>query len=300
MKDYHKILILGGTRFFGEKIRIYLENEGYDVFTASNKKISNRSNHYCIDRGSYDDLYKLSLNNFDLVIDQICYNPIYALNLCRAFLNKTKKIIYTSSFDVYTYFSSKEIKSFNENELKNSSQIDFSEKWLDLNYNKQNYVLGKYLSENVFLNDFYFKDKICIIRLANVVDLKCDPTERFTHLYSCVLNGIQINNVTHRSSFIHSNEISYIYEKIISKDIKGVYNLSTIDDFSLLDMCNEISSILYKYNIERKEEILSFNEKHIIHPSSCIIDSSLIFSLIDLKRDFLTNIKLDVVQNVLK
>src|SRR5690606_28479057 len=139
---------------------------------------------FIIDRKDKKDLIKLSNFNFDIVIDQICYNPIEAKLICEAFRNKAKHIIFTSSFDIYTLTDfKKEIYSENDIKTLEYSEIDFNPKWENIIFNKENYVMGKYHSEAVFINDIYFKDKVSIIRLSNAVSLLSDPTNRFSKLY---------------------------------------------------------------------------------------------------------------------
>lgn len=101
-----KVLVLGGTRFFGVHLVEALLNEGIEVTVATRGNtahvFSKKVNHMVIDRSSLlADKEKLQSEKWDVVFDQICYASRDALDAVEVFNGHTKKYVLTSSKSVY-------------------------------------------------------------------------------------------------------------------------------------------------------------------------------------------------------
>ena len=83
-----KILVLGGTRFFGIHLVDKLIHDGHDVTVATRGITKNHFDNFVtrliFDRNSRESIkHNLSSIHYDVVIDNICYSPNNTKNLLR-------------------------------------------------------------------------------------------------------------------------------------------------------------------------------------------------------------------------
>ncbi|AQY51501.1 NAD-dependent dehydratase [Listeria weihenstephanensis] len=100
-----KILVIGGTRFFGKKLVTKLLADGHDVTIATRGKtvddFGDQVKRVRMNRESRENLFCLAQEKWDVVYDNICYAPQDALYSIAAFADKVGKYVYTSSLSVY-------------------------------------------------------------------------------------------------------------------------------------------------------------------------------------------------------
>ncbi|MBC1475429.1 NAD-dependent dehydratase [Listeria grandensis] len=100
-----KILVFGGTRFFGKKLVERLIRDGHDVTIATRGKTADdfgdTVKRVVMKRESRENLFCLAQEKWDVVYDNICFSPQDALNTIAAFRDKVGKYVYTSSLSVY-------------------------------------------------------------------------------------------------------------------------------------------------------------------------------------------------------
>ncbi|QKE73581.1 NAD-dependent epimerase/dehydratase family protein [Arthrobacter citreus] len=145
-----KVLVLGGTRFFGKRLVHKLIEKGYDVSIATRgitvDSFGDQVNRFVIDRRNPETLTKLSDHNWDLVYDNICYTPIEAKEIIKLLTKHVKKYIFTSSLAVY-------------DTGLNHVESDFDPFNYPVVYNKENeysYAEGKRLCEAVLFQEASF------------------------------------------------------------------------------------------------------------------------------------------------
>ncbi|MEK5232889.1 NAD-dependent epimerase/dehydratase family protein [Lysinibacillus sp. FSL K6-0232] len=100
------ILVLGGTRFFGQKLVELCLQEGHHVtiLTRGQTKHPFGSNvqQFIVDRNNSEALAQALVNStWDIVYDNICYSPNEAQVICEVLKGKTKKLIFTSTLATY-------------------------------------------------------------------------------------------------------------------------------------------------------------------------------------------------------
>ena len=101
-----KVLVLGGTRFFGQHLVKTLLEKGMDVTLAtrgrSQDPFGDSVKRVTIDRTDKTSLLEAFKDQeWDIIYDQICYASQDALDAVEVFEGKTKRYILTSSFSVY-------------------------------------------------------------------------------------------------------------------------------------------------------------------------------------------------------
>lgn len=101
-----KILVLGGTRFFGQKLVEHLVAAQHDVTIVtrgmSENPFDDQVEHIKVDRKD-TAAFKQALANkeFDVVYDNICYSPNEAKQLCEIFNGSIQKLVFTSTLSTY-------------------------------------------------------------------------------------------------------------------------------------------------------------------------------------------------------
>ncbi|WDM21158.1 NAD-dependent epimerase/dehydratase family protein [Paenibacillus polymyxa] len=103
----NKILVLGGTRFFGKRlVERLLESSENSVTILTRGQTSDsfgdRVQRICADRTDPQALAEaVGEQVWDVVYDNICFSPDEASEACRIFDAKAKRYIVTSSLSVY-------------------------------------------------------------------------------------------------------------------------------------------------------------------------------------------------------
>src|SRR5579862_1613960 len=163
-----KILLIGGTRFFGRQIVNNLISQNYDVtiLNRGNKSddFGNKVNRIITDRRDFKQMKNaVSKFKYDVVIDQFCYTPIDADISVRVFSGRTERYIMTSTMEVYnkSSFKLKNTPTISdcakEDELNLSDyHVDNSLPWNNTDFLEKNYAEGKRQAESVFLNNKAF------------------------------------------------------------------------------------------------------------------------------------------------
>lgn len=101
-----KVLVIGGTRFFGKKLVRKLINIGDEVSVMTRthlpEEFKGKVSHLQCDRTIIED-FKTAIGNqfFDIVYDNINYSSLDALQSIALFTDKTARYIFTSTLSVH-------------------------------------------------------------------------------------------------------------------------------------------------------------------------------------------------------
>lgn len=106
-----KILVLGGTRFFGRRLVACLLEEGHDVTLLTRGRTADpfgsRVHRLRAARSDREQMQAaIGRSRFDVVYDQICSSPDDAALACELFTGRAGRYIFTSSMYVYPSGSS--------------------------------------------------------------------------------------------------------------------------------------------------------------------------------------------------
>lgn len=101
-----KVLVLGGTRFFGRHLVEQLLKDGHDVSIVTRGKLPNpfdgQVHHIMVDRSDQEALTRaVEGQTYDVVYDNICYSPNDAKAFCEIFNGKIGKLVFTSTLSTY-------------------------------------------------------------------------------------------------------------------------------------------------------------------------------------------------------
>ncbi|WP_147803065.1 NAD-dependent epimerase/dehydratase family protein [Alkalicoccus halolimnae] len=230
-----KVLILGGTRFFGKRLAEKLEELGCDITIATrgnaDTSFLKNGRHLEIDRFNRKSLEKAAQEKWDVIYDQICFSSEDALNAAEIFKDRVNKYIFTSTLSVYD-INEKEEKYEHDFDpwkypLKRGRREDFS------------YGEGKRQAEALFFQKASFP--VTAVRPPIVLG-EDDYTERLHKLVRKVLKNeaIGIDQLDNKLSFVDSDDLASFLLWCGEQKIEGPVNASAPDQISHQKMIKEI------------------------------------------------------------
>jgi len=253
-----KILFLGGKRLLGNTLLNELltnkEIQIYLIYRGSKKpKINNIYKKKIVflnfDRNNFKSLKRKIHNvNFDIIIDNNCYNLKSHKNLIKILNYKNFYYIFTSS--VVSYLSFAKIKS--ENDSINRKKITIHK---EIN---KNISVNKNRIENYIINQNKFK--YCILRLHNIIG-KNDhslKTEFIKNINVDMMQKFKIK-INDKIQFVILPDIIRAVKKIIYKKniVNRIYNIAN-KSTSL----KNIFALQKKFKLKKNK--LEFTKKEII------------------------------------
>lgn len=215
-----KILVVGGTRFFGIPMveQLLVDNHQVTIATRGNASIpfEGKVEHITLDRSDYDSVKQaLQGKEYDVIIDKIAYCSNDVKNLLENV--SCKKYIQMSSCSVY--FEDKE--NIHEDEFIPS---DYNLVWMNRN---EDYPEGKRQAERAALE--YLDISKCIFVRYPVVMGPNDYTGRLRFYVEHISQGLPMNidDMDCGMKFIHEMEAGRFMASLVDKDIYGPINGSS-------------------------------------------------------------------------
>lgn len=153
-----KILVIGGTRLFGRHLVHSLVGQGHDVTIATRgiaaDDFGDTVQRIQVDRRNSDAMRAAfaGIAGFDLVYDQMCYNPLDARISTETFTGKVTRYVMASTIEVYRHLVGVNSGVFTETAIDLAQQkIDLDFDWYDPAIADQSYAEGKRQAEAYFL-----------------------------------------------------------------------------------------------------------------------------------------------------
>lgn len=242
-----KVLVLGGTQYFGKKLVHKLIENGDQVTIATrgtrSDPFGDQVERLIIDRENKGTMEEAFANKeWDIVYDQSCFAPIEARDTSEALKGKTKRYIFTSTQAVYEFGTMHKEENFDPN----TYVINYKTRREYPGY--EGYKEAKRASEAVFhqLGDF----DVISVRFPIVVS-EDDYSERLKFHVDKVLSGqaLGIPNPDLRYSFIHAVEAAEFLMKIGETDFTGPINPGSTEDISMRELVKKISEHAKKESI---------------------------------------------------
>ena len=234
-----KILVLGGTRFFGIPMLEKLIEGGHDVTVAtrglSRNPFENSTEQLLMDRTDYDSVrHTLAGKEYDLIIDKIAYCSNDVRNLLENV--RCKKYIQMSSCSVYS-----------EDKLNISeSAFDPSGHKLVWMNRTEDYAEGKRQAESAALE--YMDETGCVFVRYPVVMGENDYTGRLKFYVDHIAAGkpIYVDNPDFGMQFIHEKEAGHFLAYLAGKDVYGAINGASKNMISSGDIVGFIEKVIGK------------------------------------------------------
>jgi nucleoside-diphosphate-sugar epimerase len=231
-----KILILGGTSFFGKEAALRLQKSGNDVTVFSHRApvdglpLDIRQTRG--DRTVEIDLSRMAVDTWDAVIDNICYTAEDARKAIRVFNGRTGLYLFTSSASIYSVLEGSS-SPFRENQAELLPlKANLKEKYA--------YGLGKLAAEQEYLKAFLDKRFPAAIIRPPVVIGPNDPTLRAYSYWLRLADGdpLFLPGFAFYNRFIFSKDMARAMETVVYSEAPygKAYNFGdsaamTLDDF---------------------------------------------------------------------
>ena len=241
-----RILILGGTSFFGKEAAIRLHKAGNEVTVFSRRApvegmpLDIRQTRG--DRTVEIDLSRMSVEPWDAIIDNICYTAEDAQKAIRVFSGRTGLYLFTSSVSVYSVLEGSS-SPFRENQTELLPlKSPLKEKYA--------YGLGKYAAEREYLKAFIEKKFPAVIIRPPIVIGPNDPTLRAYSYWLRLAGGgpLFLPGFAFSSRYIFSKDLARAMETLIYADepYGKVYNIGDSQSLTLDDFVKISARILHK------------------------------------------------------
>lgn len=212
-----KVLVIGGTRYFGVTLVKSLLKKGYDVTILTRGLVKDEFGENIkrlnIDRNDIKELERTLKNKeFDIIYDNIAYCADDVLDIFKA-VGNVKKYILTSSGSVYEKCNFVKEEDFNpyKYEIKHGNRNDFD------------YSTGKRLAEAaVFQN---FNGKGIAVRFPIVLGVN-DYTKRLKFYVDAIFaeKAININNLDSEFCFINEKSAGEFLAFLAESSLEGPIN----------------------------------------------------------------------------
>ncbi len=242
-----KILVIGGTRFFGKILVQELLQRGHHVTLATrgnallSVNLSERLTHVQLDRGDATAMHAAfsQCEGFDIVYDQVCYHPLDAQIACQVFFDKVGRYIMTSTIEVYADHYPQHTASAQESLIDLPGvKVDLTLPWRDAAFAELNYGSAKRQAEAYFTQNAAFP--FVSVRCAHVYAAKDEFTGRFAHYAALVQQQAPFSYSAGegKTSFISAPDLAAYLLWIGEQSFVGPINAAGRGDFSAVDLYN--------------------------------------------------------------
>lgn len=235
-----KILVIGGTRYFGKRLVHSLLGLGHSVWVLSrgqaHDNFGDRVVRLLADRNDRD-LVKEVLGDlrFDCVVDQVLMTGQQAQDVVDIFAGKISYYLMTSTMAVYDLGANLTETKFIPSDYLSKSPTDSLDAYRE----------GKRAAENVIAGQNFFKTGFARFPIVLGED---DYTQRLEDQIRNIRDGrpVYFPNLDARISFINSEDAARALEWMIEQRKGGSYNFSAKDSIKLRDLVMLIENAVGK------------------------------------------------------
>jgi nucleoside-diphosphate-sugar epimerase len=237
------VCVIGGSRYFGRRLIEELRDAGAAV-TVINRGSSpppQGVTHLCADRDDEAALRAaLADRCFDVVVDQVCYTPHQAAIAARAFADRTRRYVLTSTVEVYAELGRPGGPAITEEAVDPSAgPVDLQLPWTDQRFRADHYGEGKRQAEALLTRQAPFE--VAAVRTAHVLG-GVDFTGRLAHYVERIERGLPV--VVHAApqpaSFVHEPEIARFLAWAAAADFTGPVNAASHEALDARELCAAI------------------------------------------------------------
>ncbi|MFJ4099042.1 NAD-dependent epimerase/dehydratase family protein [Amycolatopsis japonica] len=249
-----KVLVLGGSRYFGRGVVERLRDAGMDV-TVLNRGSTPAPAGVAQLIADRDDEAGLKAavgsRSFDVVLDQVCYTPVQA-EIARRVL-RADRYVMTSTIEVYDQVRTETPMT---ESLVTPATVGLPE---------YDYGEGKRQAETVFAAG---ETPFVSVRVAHVLGGE-DFTGRLRHYVERLDAGdsVDIHADPRPSTFIHAREIAEFLTWATLADFTGPVNAGSHGELSVLDLAAAISAEPEFRVVERDASPFSFDRYAVLDTS---------------------------------
>jgi nucleoside-diphosphate-sugar epimerase len=245
------ILVIGGTRFIGKLLvqrlvraghRVTIATRGYapDPFGARIERIRVDRRNETAMRTAF-----AGRGSWDIVFDQMCYNPLDAAIAVRTFGGKVGRYVMTSTIDVYRTLGFGGAGPLRETDLAVAAQpIDTRYPWHDPARAVECYVAGKVQAEAYLVRDGALP--LVVPRLAHVLGGPEDFTGRLAHYVELARMGATLDyaNGDAAQNFVTAHAAAGFLAWAGMQDFTGAVNGGCDGPLSAASLYHRVGDVL--------------------------------------------------------
>ncbi len=235
-----KILVIGGTRYFGKRLVKTLIDEDHEVTVLSRGQTpdqfaGNIERIHCDRQDAEQFNWAVKGKAWDVVIDQICMNAKDAQAACEIFDGHTNFYVFTSTQSVYSAGANLKEEAFN------AKEHHFSE----IAEERTNYAEAKRQAEAVFSTQAHFK--VAKVRLPIVLG-EDDYTKRLAFHVDRVCSGkpIYFPNPQAKINFVYAEDAAQSIYQIVEQRLAGPINIAAAIPIRLRELMDKIEVVTNK------------------------------------------------------
>ena len=245
------VLVIGGTRYIGKLLVQRLQRAGHRVTIATRgyapDPFGNRIARVRVDRRNETAMRNAfaHLGPFDIVYDQMCYNPLDAAIAVRTFAGKVGRYVMASTIDAYRALGYDHAEPLRESDLAVEAQpIDTGYPWHDPCRATECYVAGKVQAEAYLVRDGSLP--LVTPRLAHVLGGPEDFTGRLAHYVELArMNGVlEYSNPDAVQSFMPLQGAADFLVWVGMQDFTGPVNAACDGALSAKSLYERVGAVL--------------------------------------------------------
>ncbi|MFF5447676.1 NAD-dependent epimerase/dehydratase family protein [Streptomyces sp. NPDC012888] len=229
-----RICVIGGSRYFGKLLVGRLQAAGHQVTVINRGSTSPPTGveHLVVDRNDEAALTAaIRFRTFDVVVDQVCYTPVQAAIAARAFADRARRYVMTSTIEVYDPATAA-LPAVPAGAPVPEETVDPAAwrvapdlPWHDDAYVEGHYAEGKRQAEAVFARADGFA--YATVRSAHVLGGGAQEfTGRLAHYVSRIARGEEV--LVHARAlptvFVHHRELAELLAWAATADFTGPVN----------------------------------------------------------------------------
>ena len=245
-----RILVIGGTRFFGLRLVEGLLEAGHAVTLATRGRAADpfgdRVQRIRIDRRDRKAMAAaFERTTWDLVYDQMCYSPRDAAISTAVFAGRVGRYLMASTIEVYRPLRAAGRAAFGEDDLDLSTvEIGLDHPWDDPARAEVDYDLGKRQAEAWFHRHPALP--VVAVRIGHVLSGPDDFTGRLAGYVARVRRGevLRHSQPPGASSFIHAQGIADFLRWAGEAGFTGPINAADTGALSALDLHRRVGAVL--------------------------------------------------------
>jgi nucleoside-diphosphate-sugar epimerase len=232
-----KILVIGGTRFFGKRFVQMLIDQGHSVTILSRGQTSDpfkdTITRITSDRTDPDQLRKAIRSEYDVVVDNMLMNANEAHNIVSLLRDRTSHFVMTSTLSVYD----PQVGEIFEKDFQAMNHVEMTDGIGD-------YQEGKRAAEKVLAVAPF---DVSIMRIPLIVGPD-DYTQRLLNHIRVMQNDDKIHfpNLAAKFSYLHAKDAARALSWLCNERITGTFNISSPTAWSLRELMDLIGQVINK------------------------------------------------------
>jgi nucleoside-diphosphate-sugar epimerase len=243
------VLVIGGTRFIGKLLVQRLVRAGHRVTIATRgyapDPFGDRIERIRVDRRNELAMRKAFAHAaYDIVFDQMCYNPLDAAIAVRTFAGKVGRYVMTSTIDAYRVLGFGDAPLRESDLAVEAQSIDTRYPWHDPSLATECYVAGKVQAEAYLVRDGSLP--LVTPRLAHVLGGPEDFTGRLAHYIELARGSgvLHVANPDARLSFMDVHSAADFLFWTGMQDFTGPVNAASDGALSAAQLFEKVGDVL--------------------------------------------------------